>query len=99
LMPPPLLFTPDGRTLVAPGSGARSGLAVWDWATSADVRGGPVPGIAGISEAIRRGPSGSVSSAALGPDGRTLWALGQFDGMPKGMSSVIQVHDLGPRKR
>ncbi len=35
-----LLFTPDGKTLVAAGNGLNHGLAVWDWRKLKEPRGG-----------------------------------------------------------
>jgi WD40 repeat protein len=101
-----LLFTPDGKTLIAAGNGPGGGLALWDWQTDREIRGGySAPGFPnGRPEDRKKGP-GLIYSLALTADGRTLYAGGSVLDPEKfrkeklrGAIHVFDLEALKPKK-
>jgi WD40 repeat protein len=66
-----LTFTPDGKTIVAYGQGARHGLFVWDWQKSGQPRGGYPEGWPRKAhlEPERKLDPGWAGEVTVGPDG------------------------------
>ncbi len=82
-----LLFTPDGKTLVAFGTGYPRGLHVWDWQRSKELRGGDPRAMWRVERRrLGKNPEGQdtdqasmASDATLltsGSEGLLLWHLG-----------------------
>jgi WD40 repeat protein len=70
-----LRFTPDGKTLIATGAGLGHGVAVWDWLSCREVRGGTIDPRKLTHEAWKR-EFGTIGEAQLAADGRTLLTVG-----------------------
>lgn len=92
-----MLFSQDGKTLIAGGHGPRYGMAFWDWQTTKEIRGGVSPEDGDGDDLFEN--RGIAEILALTSNGRHLYAMGYF-AKGKFPGSRVLVFDLDlPRQK